>query len=558
MLIGQPIGPFEIEKELGSGAMGTVYRAKFHKDGKAGPAVALKVDRPRPARATRGRWPGSSARPTSSSSSGTRTSSACSPPASYKETPFIAMEYVDGESLDRVLGRRGRLGWEEVVELRQAALRGPPARPRQGDHPPRPEAVEPDDHPDGMLKLTDFGIAKDTDVTALTGANSTIGTAAYMSPEQCKGERNLTGKSRPVLARRRLLRAAHRAKPFVAETTVDMFLKHVNEKPFARPAKLVPDIPVWLDTLVCQMMEKKPEHRPLDAAMVGQVLEEIEEKVAAQHERRGGRGQRPRRPDRAAARRTRPTRTPPGPLRAGARRRSCEEGGADLPAEAGSWRSACAGRSSAGIGVVASVRPRCGRRRPESLDAGRGGRGRRRRSGRRPTEYLKHYGDRDDDATEKVAGAGPASCKVARARAESCSNRYGTQAAGQPEEDDDPEAYDATMAALTAENDGDLAAAGRGPTWTELADASTPTRPTTRPRPLWGWLAQKKLADLDGRRAATLAAARSDRRTSPRWTTRTPRFDDDRRARSVAALRLEQFGDFDRAARPVGRSSPRR
>src|SRR5262245_27081713 len=45
---------------------------------------------------------------------------------------------------------------------------------------------------DGTVKLTDFGIAKDTDVTALTGAYATIGTAAYMSPEQCKGDRDLT------------------------------------------------------------------------------------------------------------------------------------------------------------------------------------------------------------------------------------------------------------------------------------------------------------------------------------------------------------------------------
>src|SRR5438132_3227370 len=48
---------------------------------------------------------------------------------------------------------------------------------------------------DGTVKLTDFGIAKDMDVTQLTAANSTVGTASYMSPEQCRGERDLTHKS---------------------------------------------------------------------------------------------------------------------------------------------------------------------------------------------------------------------------------------------------------------------------------------------------------------------------------------------------------------------------
>ena len=60
-----------------------------------------------------------------------------------------------------------------------------------------------------------------------------------------------------------------------------MFFLHHVQGTFPRPAQLNPDIPVWLDTLVCQMMEKRPEMRPRDAAMVGQVLDEIMEKVAA-------------------------------------------------------------------------------------------------------------------------------------------------------------------------------------------------------------------------------------------------------------------------------------
>src|SRR5437763_16063699 len=69
-------------------------------------------------------------------------------------------------------------------------------------------------------------------------------------------------------------------KPFVAESPVDIFLKHVNEKP-ERPGRIVLAIPAWLDTLVYQLMEKKPEHRPFDAAMVAKVLEEVAEKSLA-------------------------------------------------------------------------------------------------------------------------------------------------------------------------------------------------------------------------------------------------------------------------------------
>ena len=82
---------------------------------------------------------------------------------------------------------------------------------------------------DGVMKLTDFGIAKDIDVTALTGANNTIGTASYMSPEQCRGEKSLTGKSDLYSLGVVFFELLTGIKPFVADSSVDMFMMHVNE-----------------------------------------------------------------------------------------------------------------------------------------------------------------------------------------------------------------------------------------------------------------------------------------------------------------------------------------
>ena len=135
--------------------------------------------------------------------------------------------------------------------------------------------------PDGTLKLTDFGIAKDIDVTQLTGANCTIGTAAYMSPEQCRGERDLTFKSDLYSLGVVFYELITGRKPFIAENAMEMFLKHVNGT-FERPSRIILDLPVWMDTLICQLLEKKPEQRPFDAAMVSQVLGSIQEKVEAQ------------------------------------------------------------------------------------------------------------------------------------------------------------------------------------------------------------------------------------------------------------------------------------
>jgi serine/threonine-protein kinase len=134
---------------------------------------------------------------------------------------------------------------------------------------------------DGTLKLTDFGIAKVSDLEALTATNCTVGTAAYMSPEQCKGQSDLTPKSDLYSMGVLFYELLTGKKPFTADNAMEMFLQHVQGT-FERPSRLVLDIPVWLDTLVSQLLEKKTDQRPLDAHMVANTLNSIHEKVEAQ------------------------------------------------------------------------------------------------------------------------------------------------------------------------------------------------------------------------------------------------------------------------------------
>jgi serine/threonine-protein kinase len=134
---------------------------------------------------------------------------------------------------------------------------------------------------DGTLKLTDFGIAKDLDGVQLTSANCTVGTASYMSPEQCKGDRNIGHKSDLYSLGVVLYELLTGVKPFEATSAMDMFLKHVQGK-FERPSRVVMDIPPWLDTLVCHLLAKKIEERPFDAAVVSAALDQVVEKVSAQ------------------------------------------------------------------------------------------------------------------------------------------------------------------------------------------------------------------------------------------------------------------------------------
>ena len=276
MLVGQQIGPFTIEKQLGTGAMGAVYRGIYTKTGQR---VAVKVMLP---------GMGENAQ------SVKRFEREADILRQFRHTNIVrlfgvgkhqgmryyAMEYVEGESLDRTLSRRGRLTWEEVITLGRQLCAALQHSHQQGvvhrDLKPSNLMILPD----GTLKLTDFGIAKDLDVTSLTSANCTVGTASYMSPEQCRGERELTHKSDLYSLGIVFYELLTGKKPFVAENVMDMFMAHVQGG-FERPSRLVPDIPKWLDTLVCQLLEKSPEKRPFDADTVAKALTQVLEKVEA-------------------------------------------------------------------------------------------------------------------------------------------------------------------------------------------------------------------------------------------------------------------------------------
>jgi serine/threonine-protein kinase len=388
---------------------------------------------------------------------------------------------------------------------------------------------------EGILKLTDFGIAKDLDVTALTGANNTIGTAAYMSPEQCKGERHLTGKSDIYSLGVVFYELLTGRKPFMAESSVDMFLLHVQGT-FTRPAQLNPDIPVWLDTLVCQMMEKKPEHRPRDAAMVGQVLEEIEEKVAANvsagADIAGSRHLDPRQlgdDDKKAAR----------AIRAGSKKKKLRKRRRPIYTRGWFVLLACLALVG-GIGSViyfGAIAPPSAESLLQRIDAAKDPDKQKQLA----AEYLHYYGTRDDEATKKVRTL-DRDLKVAE-RERVLLNRYGMKnMRASPGEGDDPDAYARTMTALNLENEGDLA--GARTAWTALADQYA--NDSNESKALWGWIAQKKLADLNGR-ANWLAdvARRLDR--DFRMEDKDPRFGDDLTDRVATAIRLEQFQDFNRA-----------
>ena len=101
---------------------------------------------------------------------------------------FIVMEYVPGMSCAEILRDKGRLDVPQAVDIIEQACRGL-------DHAHRNGVVHRDvkpgnllRSPEGVIKLADFGIAKAGEQTGITQAGSVLGTAAYLAPEQARGE----------------------------------------------------------------------------------------------------------------------------------------------------------------------------------------------------------------------------------------------------------------------------------------------------------------------------------------------------------------------------------
>ena len=540
MHAGKTFGPFTIEKELGSGAMGSVYLARLAQEGKGDKVVALKV--------------------IALGLSGNESALArfdreanilkqlrhpnivrLMATGRYKGTPFFAMEYVEGQSLDKVMADRQGAGplhapfsWEEIVDMGRPLCDALQHAHDKGiihrDLKPSNLMVTRE----GIVKLTDFGIAKDIDVTALTGANNTIGTAAYMSPEQCKGEKHLTGKSDIYSLGIVFYELLTGRKPFTAESSVDMFLLHVNGS-YVRPAQLNPEIPPALDTLICQMMEKKPEMRPRDAAMVGMVLEEIAEKVRSRASA-GGDVATARVADKNRIGTSDEDRAAAKAIRAGAKKKKLKKK-KQQPIYTKGWFVALASLLFVGgfaaflvLVVFAPPSEKSILDRIEKADTPE-------KKTAAINDYLKHYGAKNTENIDKVRGL-ERDVKVA-AREKVLMKRHGLDnLRARVEEGDDPDAYRKTMAALTAENEGDLAAAKT--TWADLVEKYA--KETDAAKGLWGWLAKKKLADAQWVEAQPKALiAKLDDKF--RLEDKDAAFDNDEETKAAAALRLEQFGD---------------
>jgi serine/threonine-protein kinase len=185
---------------------------------------------------------------------------------------FIAMAYYEGETLEQRL-KRGRLSAAEAVDVALQVARGLRKAHEAG-------IVHRDIKPanlfvtrDGIVKILDFGIAKLGGLKALTRTGTTIGTSAYMSPEQIHGS-EIDARTDLWSLGVVLYEMLAGTRPFRGEQEIATIYAVVNEPPPPLYAG-APDVPLPLETLIARLLKKQPRDRYASAADLVRDLEEI-------------------------------------------------------------------------------------------------------------------------------------------------------------------------------------------------------------------------------------------------------------------------------------------
>jgi len=191
--------------------------------------------------------------------------------------PFLVMEYLEGESLASRMRASGPLPIEVACELGCAILSPLAAAHHAG-------IVHRDLKPDNvflvrqsrgeMVKLLDFGISRASMLEGefrLTTTGLVLGTPYYMSPEQARGDTDITPAA-DIYAFGVILYEMLAGQVPIRGDNYNQLMYRVMTGEYARPSQLRPDIPPQLEQLIVAAMAIEPAHRPRSAAELEHAL----------------------------------------------------------------------------------------------------------------------------------------------------------------------------------------------------------------------------------------------------------------------------------------------
>ena len=290
-LTGEIIGGYQLENRLGGGAHSSVYRAVNLTTGEV---VALKILLPGADGVARARFR-HEARTALSLDHPHIVRTLSVEQTADDDVAYIAMELVEGLSLADLLER-----YRQLSVLDACTILGPITAALAYAH--RQGIIHRDVKPSNILLrrapkgtsgavdlavldypivplLTDFGIARAMDAPELTSVGRTIGTPAYMAPEQCEGGREIDGRADIYSLGAVLYRCLVGRPPYVGTTTQILYAHVFNS--LTIPDEVLIELPVHVVHILKHALAKSPRDRYATAADMANDLAQITGRYAA-------------------------------------------------------------------------------------------------------------------------------------------------------------------------------------------------------------------------------------------------------------------------------------
>jgi formylglycine-generating enzyme required for sulfatase activity/serine/threonine protein kinase len=286
------LGPYRVLKVLGAGGMGVVFKAE---DPGLKRFVALKAMLPTVAE---------------NASAKDRFLREARTAAALKHdhvvnihqvgedrgVPYLAMEFLAGESLEDRLRREVRLSVAETLRIGRELADGLAAAHEQGlihrDIKPanvwmesrsmrrKAGATDVSNPSSSRAKILDFGLARGADDASITQSGAILGTPSYMAPEQARGER-VDARCDLYSLGVVLYRMVTGQMPFKGSSTLAVLSALALETP-AEPRTINSNVPTRLNDLIVRLLSKEATQRPESALEVFAALSEIEEEPSVQ------------------------------------------------------------------------------------------------------------------------------------------------------------------------------------------------------------------------------------------------------------------------------------
>jgi len=194
------------------------------------------------------------------------------------DTPYLVMEFLEGETLDGLLERRGMLPVADAVDLMLPVISAVSTAHEHGvihrDLKPQNIFLSRGPWGEAIPKVLDFGVSKlvdDREAVALTGTQAMLGTVTYMSPEQARGARGVDARSDQYAIGLILYEMVTGARAHPGESALEI-LHHIASGIFVPPRTARPELPVAMEAVLLRCLAAQPHDRYPSLRALGQAL----------------------------------------------------------------------------------------------------------------------------------------------------------------------------------------------------------------------------------------------------------------------------------------------